>query len=663
MRRSSLFVLALGSFACVTPAPLQPQPVATSVRRGPENGEASPVEEADVAAVADLAQHAVRILGAFGNRAPHRSHDGRTVVFSSNRDGRWQVYAADALAPRSEARRLVAHPDAITPVGVVPRADGSDDVLFVSQATTSLYAVALDGSELRELTPGPALDRGRPLPITARPGAFVFTARARSSAETQLHELTTKAGSLARVLYTDPDECRLLDLTADGARALLVRTRPSGAQELVSVDLLRGEARVLYAPGGAGQVHTARFVEGGRRALVATDAATEANLVLALDARTGQETWRYADDAKTGSVRDISTSRDDKNAALLVRAGGRDRVRFLDLAAKPGSKATTKTKLRDALLAPGDGALGDFSADGSRVMLRWALPDEPDMLYEAAVATGLPSALRAETRPALAQLPPLTAVNLEIPAFDGVRIPVNLYVPKGGAARKPILVMLHGGPADVATIGYNPLIRFYTAFGFGVVEPNLRGSTGFGSAYERADDGPKRLDSLRDLQSVGEWVKTQPWADAARVALWGSSYGGYLVLVGLTRQPTLWRVGVDLAGPSSWRSFFASLSPAAYEDFGRELGTPERDGAFLDSISPLGLADSIRTPLFVFQGQNDTRAPRADSDRIVASLRSRKVPVEYFVAPDEGHTVKRRETQATLLARSVLFLRKHMEMP
>lgn len=665
MRRLPFLVLALSLSACgPAGAPTEVPSAAASAAPALANGEASAVTAADATAVADLEKHATQILNAFGNRAPHLSYDGRTLVFSSNRDGAWQIYTADALAPRSEVHRLVTRPEAVTPVAVMPHAGGPDDVLFVSQPNTALFAVALDGSDLRELTPGPALNRGTPLPIAARAGSFVYTARDTTHVETQLHELGSKAGLQPRVLYTDPHECRLVDLTSDGTRALLVRTKAAGEQELASIDLVRGEARTLYAPGGSGLVHTARFIEGGKRVLVATDAATESNLVLLLDARTAQEAWRYADDVRTGSVRDISTSRDDKTAAILVRAGGRDLVRFLDLGAKTGAKKTsTKTKLRDAVLPPGDGALGAFTPDGSRVMLRWALPDEPGTLYNVPVATGQPSALRAETRPVLAKLPPLTAVNLEIPAFDGARIPLNLYVPKGGAEKKPILVMVHGGPADVSTIGYNPLIRFYTAFGFSVVEPNLRGSTGFGQAYERADDGPKRLDSLRDLQSVGEWVKTQPWADPARLALWGGSYGGYVVLMGLTRQPALWRVGVDFAGPSSWRSFFASLSPAAREEFSRELGSPEKDGAFLDSISPLSAADAIRAPLFLFQGQNDTRVPRAESDRIVTSLRSRQVPVEYFVAPDEGHVVQRRETQATLLARSTLFLRKHMEMP
>lgn len=626
------------------------------------NGDASPVAPGDLRAVADLGEHATQILGAYGNRMPQLARDGRTLVFLSTRAEISQLYTSDAFAPRTAARRLLDRPEAISTFTFVPRSAGPEQLVFLSAPNQTPFAMNLDGSDVRALSSGPALRYGEPLPMRA--GSVLLTARDQTHAQTQLHELTTLGVAQPRVLYTDPGDCRLLDVSADGARALLVRTGADDAQELVSVDLLRGVGRTAYTPGPAGRVHAARFVKEGKRVLVATDGAAEANVVLTLDARTDQETWRYVDPVPTGHVREITVSRDGKTAALLVSGGGRERIRFLDLGRKPGPKGVAaKSMLRDAELAPGDGTLGAFTADGARLLLRWATPNEPSALYTIAVASGRPSALLAETRPELAELPPLTAVNLEIPSFDGARIPLNLYVPKGGVESKPVLVMLHGGPADVARIGYNPIIRFYTAFGFAVVEPNLRGSTGFGVAYERADDGPKRLDSLRDLQTVGEWLQTQPWADAARVALWGGSYGGYLVLMGLTRQPALWRAGVDFAGPSSWRSFFASLGPELREQYARELGSPERDGAFLDSISPLAAAGAITSPLFVFQGQLDTRVPRAETDVLVTSLRARQVPVEYFVAEGAGHAVQDRATQAAMLARSTLFLRKHLVIP
>lgn len=670
--RVAAWVLMVAT-ACA-PAQSALAPAASGEAQRAPDGAPSDVSLADAQTIAELSKHAEAILAAFGNRTPRLASDGRTLVFSSNRDGIAQLYVADGLAPRSEVRRLVTREDRIASFEMVPRAPGMPEQLVFrsdhgGDDKHALYAVQLDGQNMRPLTSDPTREHGAPLMPAGRPGVMVFTAREPRSSETPVHELSLAGTSASRVVYTDPGVSDLVDVSPDGSHALLRRLSSSSEQVLLDLDLIRGEAQVVYPRGDARvAVHAARFAAKGDQILVATDAGMDDNLVLALDRRSGDELWRYRDELPTAKVQDLRVSPDGKIAALLIDAGSRSALRFVDIA-PPKSKGkraavpALRSKLRDAQLAAGDGELGPFTADGSRVLARWALPDEPGTLFSVSVASGQPSALRIDDRPSLAALPALTAVNLEIPAHDGLRIPINLYVPKGGVEKKPILVMVHGGPAASSSIGYNPLIRFYTAYGFGVVEPNVRGSTGFGRAYEQADDGPKRLDALRDLQTVAEWIKTQPWADPSRLVLWGGSYGGYMVLMGLTRQPSLWRAGVDMVGPSNWRSFFASTTGPIREILSKELGSPETDAAFLDSISPLAHAAEIRAPLFVFQGQNDPRVPRAESDRIVTSLRARKIPVEYLVAPDEGHSLDKRKNQVAFLARTTLFLRRELQIP
>lgn len=672
MRRATPILLSALA-GCLSPAPT---PATTAPPAAPPtvaNGAASDVAAADAHAIEELSKHAAIVLGAYGNSSPRIGSDGRTLVFLSNRDGATQLYAADGLVPRSEVRRLSAGADRIVGFELVPRAPGIvEQLVFRSDhgrdEMHALYTVQLDGANLTRLTNDASRDHGMPFFPPGRPGTMLYSARDPKTTVTPVHELSVYGSAPPRVVYTDPAVSELVDVSKDGTHALMIRVHTLSEQELIDVDLVRGEARVVYPrASGTAAVHAARFAARGGQILVCTDGGAEENLLLGLDRRSGEELWRYRDDLPKARVRDIRVSPDEKLAALLVDAGSRHLLRFVDIASRsrPPRKGEPplRGKLRDAVLPPGDGELGPFTADGSRLLLRWAVSDEPGTLFTVAPATGQPSALRVEDRPGLAALPALTAVNVEVPAHDGLRIPVNLYVPKGREEKKPVLVMVHGGPASASSIGYNALIRFYTAFGFCVVEPNVRGSTGFGRAYERADDGPKRLDALRDLQSVAEWTKQQPWADGSRLVLWGGSYGGYMVLMGMTRQPTLWRAGVDLVGPSSWRSFFAATTGPIREVLSKELGSPETDGPFLDSISPLADADKITRPLFVFHGQNDPRVPRPEADRIVSSLRARGVPVEYMVAADEGHSLDKRENRIAFLARSTLFLRKQLQMP
>ena len=184
---------------------------------------------------------------------------------------------------------------------------------------------------------------------------------------------------------------------------------------------------------------------------------------------------------------------------------------------------------------------------------------------------------------------------------------------------------------------------------------------GFGRAYEAADNGPKRLDAFKDIQSVGEWVAAQPWADKNRIVIFGGSYGGYSVLIGLTRMPKLWRAGVDISGITNMKSFMSTTTGVIRELFKVELGDPDKDAAFLDTISPIKDVNQITSPLFVFAGVNDPRVPRGEADQIVVALRTRAIPVEYMLKDDEGHGITRRDNNVEFLSRSARFLETHLK--
>jgi dipeptidyl aminopeptidase/acylaminoacyl peptidase len=140
------------------------------------------------------------------------------------------------------------------------------------------------------------------------------------------------------------------------------------------------------------------------------------------------------------------------------------------------------------------------------------------------------------------------------------------------------------------------------------------------------------------------------------VVILGGSYGGYTVLMALTRQPTLWRAGVDIFGVADLREFLKTTDAAIRAGFAPEFGDVEKEGALLDRFSPMRDVDKIVRPLFVYAGNNDPRVPRSESDAIVRALRERNVPVEYMVAPNEGHSIDRRENKIELLVRTARFL-------
>ena len=175
--------------------------------------------------------------------------------------------------------------------------------------------------------------------------------------------------------------------------------------------------------------------------------------------------------------------------------------------------------------------------------------------------------------------------RLGVSWFDGGKIPTNVYIAKGEQTKKhPVLVVYHGGPSGVSMIRWNPGTAFFLSLGYVVVEPNVRGSSGYGRGYEAADNGPKRLEAFKDIEATGRWAASQPWADPKRLVVYGGSYGGYTVLVGLTRMPDLWRAGIDAVGVANLKTFMATTSGLIREIFLLEFGDPEKDAPFLDSI-------------------------------------------------------------------------------
>ena len=159
---------------------------------------------------------------------------------------------------------------------------------------------------------------------------------------------------------------------------------------------------------------------------------------------------------------------------------------------------------------------------------------------------------------------------------------------------------------------------------------------------------------------VGEGI-----ADSARVGIMGGSYGGYATLAGLAFTPDVYAAGVSIVGPSNLITLLNSIPPyweSIYKLFTERMGDPEtpEGKAQLERQSPLNSADKIKTPLLVVQGANDPRVKQAESDQIVVALRERGFPVEYLVAPDEGHGFARPVNNMAMLARTEEFLAKHL---
>lgn len=253
------------------------------------------------------------------------------------------------------------------------------------------------------------------------------------------------------------------------------------------------------------------------------------------------------------------------------------------------------------------------------------------------------------------------------PTFDDVngkprQIPAWLYKP-AGPGPYPVIVAIHGGPEGQSRPYFSSTYQMWLAkLGVAIAVPNVRGSSGYGKSYLALDNGFNREDSVRDIGALLDWIAKNPDLDESRVAVYGGSYGGYMVLASAVHYSDQLKAAVDVVGISNFVTFLENTQDYRRDQRRQEYGD-ERDPRMrkhLDKISPLNNVRKIDVPMFIIQGQNDPRVPVTESAQMVAALRSRGLQVWYMNALNEGHGYKKKENRDIYQQAMVLFFRQYL---
>jgi len=306
-----------------------------------------------------------------------------------------------------------------------------------------------------------------------------------------------------------------------------------------------------------------------------------------------------------------------------------------------------------------------WAADSGSIALSVSGASAPgDALLASRAANGQLS-LRQLTRSARSLPGPAAEPEQHrVRGTDGQEIPCLVYRAADSAAERASLagsavLVVHGGPEGQARQNFNTYVQILAAAGHTVLVPNVRGSTGYGKSWYTADDKRRRLNSVDDLAALHAYLP-KLGLEQDRAALWGGSYGGYMVLAGLAFQPELWSAGVDIVGIASLVTFLENTSAyrRAYRE--REYGTLADDREFLHSVSPLTRIDDIRAPLFIIHGANDPRVPLSEAEQIHTALTRRGRECHLLVYGDEGHGLARRANRVDAVPQALGFLARHL---
>jgi dipeptidyl aminopeptidase/acylaminoacyl peptidase len=541
------------------------------------------------------------------------SPDGKWIVFQSDRGGAaiYDLYATPASG--GAVINLTSTPDIdeegalFSPDGSVvaftrrPKTEPSDNIAIMDFATR----------RVRQLTHEAEKDHTWWVAAISHDGKSILAGRGNANgSETEAWLIDIESGAQTR-LTPAHEHNSPADISSDGRYVALTTQTGAGGSKAALLDL-RDKSIHILSPDAWGQSAT-NFSPDGRTLLFESS----------IDGRTTFTQYEVAS---------------GKSKPLLLPDGFNDRASDRN----------------------------GFSPDGSRIIVAHQASNTPFDFWTVDAKTG---AARQLTRLGLASIDPARLPKAQIvhyKSYDGTVISAFLWMPFNLArdGNAPAVVLPHGGPSSQYVERFDPTAVALASRGFVVIAPNVRGSTGYGRAFEEANRMDLGGGDLKDEVAARQFLIDTGYADPKRIGMTGGSYGGFMTLMALAKTPDLWAAGVDDYGIIDWRTLWRTTDLPDRQYLESYLGKPAENQAAYAASSPVTYMKNLEAPLLVLQGENDTSVPKDQAEKVVAELRAEGRTVESHFYPGEGHGftfVGKREDQIDALERTVAWFEKYLK--
>lgn len=392
------------------------------------------------------------------------------------------------------------------------------------------------------------------------------------------------------------------------------------------------------------------FVPGTDNGMLIKDNAQGKSVIMERNFLTNEDI-RTVYESDKGDVAAVTLSYDGSKILGVVLADKFDTVDWLD------PKMQAAQKLLDEAAVNADAEIISVSRDQSKMLVRIGTSDNPGLLYFLDASTGSLTKFAAINE-AIGNRRLARAKYIQYKARDGLDIEGVLTLPKGREARDlPLIVMPHGGPWGHDSLVYDYWAQFLADRGYAVVQPNFRGSTGYGDAFLKKGQGQMGFAMQDDISDAVQWAVDEKIADPARVCIVGASYGGYAAMWGIIKDPDQYRCAISIAGVSELRrevnDFGSSVRAKLYRDQWKKM-TPD----FKD-VSPLYGVDRIKTPLLLIHGKKDVTVDHVQSEKMYKQMTKQGKPVDFVSLPLADHYFTRGADRLQLLQSIESFLYEH----
>ncbi len=584
------------------------------------------------------------------------SPNERQIAFSTNFTGRMNLWLVNSDG--GWPLQLTVSDD--RQLGAVWSPDGKWIVYqqdYGGSEYWDLFAVPSQGGSPVNLTNTPDVSETSPqFSPDGKAIAFVYKPKTSPTSDIALLDWSTHK---VKNLTNEPSKDHLWQLdswTRDGK--YIIATRMSAGFDDASVyriDLASGHAEELTPHQGKTLFLAGGISPDGKIILVTSNQKAGYQNVAILDVAGKQLKW-ITDTQWEAQAGDFSPN--GKLATWVLNADGITTTYVYDV----GSGKSEAIAMPTGLTSP-DGTPTAFSSNGKSLLISHQSSQRPSDFWVYDMASHKPRQL---TYSAVAGLKPDNIPEAKIityKSFDGKMISAILWMPfnlkRDGS--NPAVVLPHGGPTGQTSDYFNSTAAALASRGYICIAPNVRGSTGYGMDFQKANYQDLGGGDLQDEVYATKFLVDTGYADPKKIGITGGSYGGFMTLMAIGKTPDVWAAAVEEYGIINWYTMLQHEDPFLQQYERTLLGDPEKDRAIYEADSPIKYIGDEKTPLLVLQGSNDIRVPKEEAEQVVEILKKngRTVDAHYYEA--EGHGFSKRENQIDSLQRTVEWFDKYLK--
>ncbi len=539
------------------------------------------------------------------------SRDGKWIVYASDRGGH-EYYDLFAIPSDGGAAVNLTNTPDISETGARFSPDGKQLFLSHKPKTSPITDVAVmdwTSRQVRNLTNEKTKDRLWSPEVWSPDGKFIYATRSNAGfTDSSVYRITVAGGAIEELTpHQGNVRYGAEDLSPDGRTLLITSDQKGGFMNIALLDVASKQLKWV------------------------TDTQWE---------------------AVSGNF-----APDGKSFTYVLNQDGRTDVYLADT----GTLQAHKVAMPDGVtVGPSREA---FSPDGRRLMFSHQSSNDPADIWIYDVASGRPRRLTYSAIASLdpKHLPPSQLVHYK--SFDGQIISAFLWVPfnlkRDGS--NPAIVMPHGGPTGQVLDSFNRTAEALASRGYICIAPNVRGSTGYGLAFQKANFQDLGGGDLQDEVYATRFLVDTGYVNPKKIGITGGSYGGYMTLMAVGKTPDIWAAGVELFGIIDWFTMLQHEDPFLQEYEKTLLGDPVKDRTVYENASPIKYLRDAKAPLLVLQGENDIRVPKEEAEQVVRIYQQEGKVVDAHYYPEEGHGFAKRENQIDAIRRTVAWFDKYLK--